>query len=191
MSVLGIIACGMLEDELAHVLCSDSGVRHLLLIDSPEILGLARKLRSRNRSHLVVSPEAVPDLLADIMKGRSSGFLTRFMNNMDKIGLAFFGQGQQARGEELVVVVSLLKKALHSDEKLLREEVYRSIVDQASFSDGISALFRAVRKCAGRYPGGFQASALPAAFSGRRRREEDRRLYRRYLWREQRVRRSA
>jgi hypothetical protein len=76
LPVLGIIACGMLEDELAHVLCSDSGVRHLLLIDSPEILGLARKLRSRNRSHLIVSQEAVPDLLADIMKGRSRGFLT-------------------------------------------------------------------------------------------------------------------
>ncbi|HSD57332.1 MAG TPA: DUF1638 domain-containing protein [Methanotrichaceae archaeon] len=139
--MLGIIACGMLEDELAHVLCSDSGVRHLLLIDSPEILGLARKLRSRNRSHLVVSQEAIPDLLADIMKGRSNGFLTRFMDNMDKIGLAFFGRVQQNRGPELTVVVSLLKKALHSDEKLLREEVYRSIVDHASFSDGILLFF--------------------------------------------------
>jgi hypothetical protein len=136
--VLGIIACGMLEDELAHVLCSDSGVRHLLLIDSPEILGLARKLRSRNRSHLIVSHEAVPDLLADIMKGRSSRFLFPFMN---KIGLTFFGRVQQNRGQELTVVVSLLKKALHSDEKLLREEVYWSIKDHSTFSDGILIFF--------------------------------------------------
>lgn len=141
MPVLGIIACGMLEDELAHVLCSDSDVRHLLLIDSTEVFGLTGKLKSRNRSHLVVSQEAVPDLLADIMKGRSNGFLTRFMDNMDKIGLVFSGRRQQARGQELVVVVSLLKKALHSEEKLLREEVYRSIKNHASFSDGILLFF--------------------------------------------------
>jgi hypothetical protein len=141
LPVLGIIACGMLEDELAHVLCSDSGVRHLLLIDSPEVFGLTKKLRSMNRSHLIVSCEAVPGLLADIMKERSSGFLIRFMDKMNAIGLALSDRAQRNRGQELTVVVSLLKKALHSDEKLLREEVYRNIVDLASFSDGILLLF--------------------------------------------------
>jgi hypothetical protein len=137
MSVLGIVACGMLEDELAHVLCNDRSLKHLILIDSPEILGLARKLRTRNRAHLVINRVTVHDRFANIQEGKSNGFL---MPIMDKIGISLLGRGSTSKGCE-TVVVDLLKKALHSDEKLLREAVYSSIEDLSMFSDNMLLFF--------------------------------------------------
>jgi hypothetical protein len=46
MPVLSIISCGMLEDELTHVLSKDKELNHLILVDAAEIYGLARKLRA-------------------------------------------------------------------------------------------------------------------------------------------------
>jgi hypothetical protein len=136
--VLGIVACGMLEDELAHVLCSDHSLRHLILIDGPETYDLSRKLRTRNRSHLIVSVEDAPNVLADIVKERSRKFLTHLT---DKIAPVFLSQRPQTSRQELIVVVSLLKKALHSDEELLRKEVYKSIEGHSLFSDEILLFF--------------------------------------------------
>ena len=59
MLVLGIIACKALEDELAHVLSDDHDLRHLILIDNPDCFDLSRKLRSRNRSHLLAACEEI------------------------------------------------------------------------------------------------------------------------------------
>ena len=53
LPVLGIIACRALEDELAHVLSDDHELRHLILIDNLDCFNLSRKLRSKNRSHLL------------------------------------------------------------------------------------------------------------------------------------------
>jgi hypothetical protein len=48
MPVLSIIACGMLEDELVHVLSKDSELQQLIVVENRESLGLLRKLRLRN-----------------------------------------------------------------------------------------------------------------------------------------------
>ncbi|MDO8725619.1 MAG: DUF1638 domain-containing protein [Candidatus Methanoperedens sp.] len=46
MPVLSIIACGMLEGELAYVLSGDSELAQLILVENGEHFGLQRKLRS-------------------------------------------------------------------------------------------------------------------------------------------------
>jgi hypothetical protein len=140
VTTLGIVACGMLEDELAHVLSIDDCLKHLILIDSSEIQGLKVKLDTRNRSHLVMSRESVHEHLEGIRKRkkRSNRFSVAIRN---KIGFSFFSSVRSSGGAEAVVVVDLLRKALHSDEKLLKEEVYRSIRRMAEISDGILLFF--------------------------------------------------
>ncbi len=134
MQVLGIVACGMLEDELAHVLCSDDTLKNLILIDSSDALGLSRKLRTRNRSHLIIRRDDVQDHLEGLRKRRSIGLLARI--GIDAI-LPFSNGTSGAEASEPVIVIDILKKALHSDEKMLRDQVYRSIESMAKFSDGI------------------------------------------------------
>jgi hypothetical protein len=46
MPVLSIIACGMLEDELAYVLSGDRELAQLILVENSEHFGLQRKLKS-------------------------------------------------------------------------------------------------------------------------------------------------
>ncbi len=46
MPVLSIIACDMLEDELAYVLSKDSELEQLILVEKMECFGLQRKLKS-------------------------------------------------------------------------------------------------------------------------------------------------
>ncbi len=46
MPVLSIIACGMLEDELAYVLSSDRELVQLILVENSEHFGLQRKLKT-------------------------------------------------------------------------------------------------------------------------------------------------
>ena len=48
---------------------------------------------------------------------------------------------ENASEQELVVVVNVLKMALHSDGKLIRDEVYKNIRDMSRFSDGILLLY--------------------------------------------------
>jgi len=62
MQVLGIIACRALEDELAHVLSEDHELRHLILIDNLDCFDLSRKLRSKNRPHLLAAWENIPEI---------------------------------------------------------------------------------------------------------------------------------
>ncbi|VVB63012.1 Uncharacterised protein [uncultured archaeon] len=44
---------------------------------------------------------------------------------------------ENAAEQDIVVVVNVLKMALHSDGKLLKEDVYKNILEMARFSDGI------------------------------------------------------
>lgn len=68
MPVLSIIACGMLEDELVHVLSKDSGLQQLIVVENRESLGLLRKLRLRNCNPRTAFLDRVPMLL----KGQSN-----------------------------------------------------------------------------------------------------------------------
>jgi hypothetical protein len=132
--VLSIIGCRILEDELTRVLSQDNTLRHLFLVDNPDGMGLSRKLRAQNRAHLLVSREEIPDRIKDLQKDNFGKIIKPLLNRFHFIrGRASENPGEQ----ELVVVVNVLKMALHSDGKLLKDEVYKNIRDMSRFSNGI------------------------------------------------------
>jgi len=132
--VLSIIACRILEDELTRVLSMDDTLRHIILVDSLDSMGLSRKLRAQSRAHLLIARKEIPDRIEDLKKDKLGRFLKPLLNKLNFI----HGQpSKNARARDLVVVVNVLKMALHSDGKILKEEVYKNISDMARFSDGI------------------------------------------------------
>ena len=132
--ILSIIACGILEDELTHVLSMDHTLRHLFLVDNLDGLGLSSKLRGQNRAHLLVAREEIPDRIKDLQKDNFARIIRPFLNRFHFVRERV---SENASERELVVVVDVLKMALHSDGKLLKDEVYRNIRDMSTFSDGI------------------------------------------------------
>ena len=133
MPVLGIIACRALEDELAHVLSEDCEVRHLILINNLDCFGLSGKLRSKNRPHLLGALEDIPEMLSDICK-TGPGMLKHLLEKFRLYSL--LGKAEDA-DEEIIIVVNVLKIALHIDNKLLRAEVCKNIDAMSQFSDSI------------------------------------------------------
>ncbi len=133
MPVLGIIACRALEDELAHVLSEDREVRHIILIDNPDCFGLSGKLRSKNRPHLLGALEDIPEMLNGIRRtGR--GMLKPLLERFHLYGLLEKAEGSD---EEIIIVVNVLKFALHIDNKLLRDEVCKNVDIMSQFSNSI------------------------------------------------------
>jgi hypothetical protein len=134
LPVLGIIACRALEDELAHVLSEDPDLRHLLIIDNLDCFDLSKKLRSRNRPHLMATWEDIPEMLSGIHR-TGQGVLKPLLDR-SRLLCDILGKAEGA-GEEIVVVVNVLKIALHIDNKILRDEVCKNIELMSRFSDGI------------------------------------------------------
>jgi hypothetical protein len=138
MPVLSIIACRILEDELAHVLCQDRHLQHIILIDGQECMGLSQKLRSCHRPHLILSEEALEERLSEMGKEERSHPLIKALKRFcPPPGFWRPLQPRTDSTDHLVVVVSVLKMALHADSRLLRETVCRNINSMSSFSDGI------------------------------------------------------
>ena len=134
MPVLSIIACRILEDELTRVLSRDHTLRHLFLVDNPDGMGLSTKLHAQNRAHLLVAGEEISDRIRELEKGNFGKIIKPLLDIFNFIrGRA----SENAREQELVVVVNVLKMALHSDGKLLKDEVYKNIRDMSLFSNGI------------------------------------------------------
>jgi hypothetical protein len=116
------------------MLSLDRTLRHLFLVDNPDGMGLSRKLRAQNRSHLLVAWEEIPDRIKDLQKDNFVKIMKPLLNRFHFIR----GRVQEnASEQELVVVVNVLKMALHSDGKLLKDEVYKNIRDMSRFSNGI------------------------------------------------------
>jgi hypothetical protein len=63
MPVLSIIACGMLEDELAYVLSRDSELAQLILVENSEHFGLERKLKSLGCLPALIPLDRIPEIL--------------------------------------------------------------------------------------------------------------------------------
>ena len=111
MPVLSIIACDMLEDELAYMLSKDSELEQLILVEKMECFGLQRKLKS-----LGCLPALIPlDRVREILKNRHK--------------------------KKVTVVANMLKMGLHIDVKLLKSEVYRNIREMFCFSDRILVFY--------------------------------------------------
>ena len=132
--VLSIIACRILEDELTRVLSLDHTPRHLFLVDNLDGMGLSRKLRAQNRAHLLVARDEILDRIKGLQKDNFGETIKLLLNRFH------FIRGRVSENEseqELVVVVNVLKMALHSDCKLLKDEVYKNIREMSRFSNGI------------------------------------------------------
>lgn len=131
--MLGIIACRALEDELAHVLSDDPDLRHLILIDNLDCFDLSRKLRSKNRTHLLAAWEDIPDIVKGF--GNGAGFLKPLLGKSRYL-CSLLGIEDSAE-KEITIVANVLKIALHSDNKILRAEVCKNIEAMSHFSDSI------------------------------------------------------
>ena len=133
MPVLSIIACGMLEDELVHVLSKDSELQQLIVVENRESLGFFRKLRLRNCNPTTAFLDRVPTFL----KGQPNpelGISVRLLP-----GFQLFKKFCRKRKdkEKISVVVNILNLGLHADIEILKTEVSRNIREMASFSDRI------------------------------------------------------
>ena len=133
MPVLSIIACDMLEDELAYVLSKDNELEQLILVEKIECFGLQRKLKSLG-CHSALIPL---DRVQEILKGEKnfpaiqkpvSGlrFIEKIRSRLDN-----------RHKTKVTVVANMLKMGLHMDVKLLKAEVYRNIREMSRFSDRI------------------------------------------------------
>jgi hypothetical protein len=135
MPVLSIIACGMLEDELVHVLSKDSELKQLIVVENRGNLGFLRKLKAKNCAPRTVFLDRVPILLKDEYRLGSRAFV-KFL-----FSFPFFKKMLEKRKlmekKKICVVVNLLGLSLHSDLELLKAEVYKNIREMAPFSDKI------------------------------------------------------
>jgi len=136
MPVLGIISCGMLEDELTHILSEDRELTHLVLVDAIGTYGLARKLKAQNRPFLTADLAQIPNL---VKKYDATPF-SRVPTTRTRIGDAV-RRLLHNRNTGDVVVANVLKIELHASLELLKREVYRNIQRMSSFSDGILVLY--------------------------------------------------
>lgn len=132
MPVLSILACRMLEDELASLLSADREVRVLFLVDGKDSLILSAKLKAKNRPHLLLSLEEIALHLR--VRGQKAANASIFALNTSR------------RAEELTVVVRPLALGLHSDLDRLRTAAYDGIQSLCPFSDRILIFYG---KCGG------------------------------------------
>ncbi len=131
MKVLSLIACDMLEDELAYVLSNDKGISQLILVDKIECFGLQRKLKS-----LKCLPALIPlDRIQEIIKSVKDDSFTSIPNFI-KLFIERI-RPRKRHEPKITVIINMLKMGLHIDNELLRAEVYRNIKEMSHFSDRI------------------------------------------------------
>jgi hypothetical protein len=135
MPVLSIIACGMLEDELAYVLSSDKELAQLILVENSEHFGLQRKLKS-----LGCLPALIPlDRVGEILIRENNQSLPAilkplcYFNFIKKISHKLENQHKP----KVTVVANMLRLGLHANVEMVRVEVYRKIKEMSGFSDRI------------------------------------------------------
>ena len=135
MPVLSIIACGMLEDELVHVLSKDSELKQLIVVENRDNLEFLRKLKSKNCTPWTAFLDGVPTLLKNEDSFNSRAYL-KFLSLFP-----FFKKISEKRElieqKKVTVVVNLLRLGLHSDLEQLKAKVYENIREMAYFSDNI------------------------------------------------------
>ena len=137
MPVLSVISCEMLEDELTHILSGDRELAHLILVDTPEIQGLARKLRAQNRPFLTADLAQVPDL---VKKQRNTPSFSQMPTKRMRISDVMY-RLLHGRNTSDAVVANVLKIDLHEDGEMLKKEVCGNIERMSSFSNGILVLY--------------------------------------------------
>ena len=134
MPVLSIIACGMLEDELAYVLSGDRELAQLILVENSEHFGLQRKLKSLGCLPTLIPLDRVPEILireheqslpAILKPFFSFHFIKKFCPKLNQ------------HKPKVTVVANMMRRGLHADVEMVRVEVYRKIMEMSRFSDRI------------------------------------------------------
>lgn len=139
MSVLSIIACEMLEDELVYVLSKDHDLNQLIVIESRQSFMLVRKLKSRNCQPRILSLDRIPIFLKEANNSLSMNLIRLLLK------FPFFkiiphnitGKCKEKNKEKTTVIVNILKLGLHADCDLLKSEIYRNMKEMVEYSDGI------------------------------------------------------
>ncbi len=155
MPVLSIIACEMLEDELAYVLSEDHDLGQLIIVENRQSFRFVRKLKSRNCQLRLFPLEKVPIFLKEannsVYNSISNSVYNSVYNSVSlnplklllkfpffgRISYNIRGKTKEKNKEKPIVVVNTLKLGLHADCELLRSEIYQHIKKMAAFSDGI------------------------------------------------------
>ena len=135
MPVLSIIACGMLEDELVHVLSKDRELKQLIVVENRGNLGFLRKLKAKSCTPRTVFLDRIQMLLKDEYGPDSRAFV-KFLSPFP-IFKRIYEKRKLMEKKKVSVVVNLLRQDLHSDLELLKADVYKNIREMAPFSDKI------------------------------------------------------
>jgi hypothetical protein len=139
MPVLSIIACEMLEDELAYVLSEDHNLNQLIVVENRQSFRFVQKLKSRNCQPRLFPLDRVPIFLKEANNSVSLNLLRVLLKFpfFKKIPHNIRGKSKEKSRKKPIVVVNTLKLGLHADCELLRSEIYHNIKKMAAFSDGI------------------------------------------------------
>jgi Protein of unknown function (DUF1638). len=135
MPLLSIVACEMLEDELAYVLSRDFEIKHLFVVENRNSFRFVQKLKSENLRPFTFSSDRLYSLVSESNRRSPDNFMKIFSKIpvFRQICYTFNRKKQQ----DLTVVVNLLRKDLHSDIDNLQSEVYQNAKEMSKISDGI------------------------------------------------------
>jgi Protein of unknown function (DUF1638) len=139
MPILSIISCGMLEDELVHVLSKDSELKQLFVVEDRDNVGFIRKLKSKNCTPRTVYLDSIPMLLEGADGINSSAYLK--ILSLFPLCRKIIENREQIKTKKVTVVVNLLRLGLHSNLEQLKAKVYENIRKMASFSDKILVFY--------------------------------------------------
>ncbi len=107
MTVLSILSCKILQDEIIWLIVNDSQIKRILIVANGNISEFIEKLDEQHICYDIVPFKKLPQAL----------------NNVDK--------------DELAVVINLMELGLHAAPKILKSEVYQNIREMTPFSNGI------------------------------------------------------
>ncbi len=107
MTVLSILACKILQDEIVWLLSNDSEIDNILVVESDNISEFTKKLDEQYVPYEILPHDKVPDKVEE--------------NDEDKLN----------------VVVNFREVALHMILNRLRSEIYKNIEEMTPYSNGI------------------------------------------------------
>lgn len=107
MTVMTILSCKILQDEIVHLLENDSSVKEIIVVENKEEQDLLVKMNSSGLQYTLLPLEQLPS------------------------------SAQREEAGNFTVVVCLVELALHEFPKMLKLEVYERIRKMTAYSDGI------------------------------------------------------
>ncbi len=162
MPVLSIIACGMFEDELVHVLSKDRELKQLIVVENRDNSGFFRKLKLNNCVPRTAFLDRVPMLLKDEDSFNSRTHI-KFLSSIS-IFKKIYEKRERIEKKKITVIVNLLSLGLHSDLEQLKAKVYENIQEMSPFSDRILIFYGTCGHTFGKLEEDFAGLGCPLSF---------------------------